>query len=41
MGTRAFSVEAWGEVKGVRSLWLVAGAIAALCLFPALAVAVY
>jgi hypothetical protein len=41
MGARAFSLEAWEDVKDARSLWLVAGVIVALCLLPALGVAVY
>ncbi len=41
MGTQAFSLSAWQDVKGVKDIWLAAGAIAVVCLFPALGIAVY
>jgi hypothetical protein len=41
MGTRAFSLEAWQDVDGIEFLCLSAGAIALVCLFPALGVALY
>jgi hypothetical protein len=41
IGTDAFSLAAWDDIKDLKSVCVAAGATAGLCLFPVMAVAFY